>query len=69
MERNMYVDKRKSQIYHNISKNKVYPIEGLTFIRQIGQGAFGQVDLAEAHGIIKNGITTLVAVKTVSGKP
>ena len=67
MERNMHVDKRNSQIYHNIAKNRVYPIEGLTFIRQIGQGAFGQVDLAEAHGIVEDGVMTLVAVKTVSG--
>ncbi|XP_072046628.1 fibroblast growth factor receptor 4-like [Amphiura filiformis] len=53
------------QIYHNVSRNMDFPSEGIQYISHLGQGAYGQVFLGEATGIIDEGVTTLVAVKTV----
>ena len=65
---NMPHNNRISQIYHNVAKKKDYPGDKLKFTRLLGEGAFGQVFLAEAYGILEEGVTSLVAVKTATGK-
>ena len=59
---------RHSRIYHNVPRRMDYPKERLHFIREIGEGSFGKVFLAEADGIVEEELTTLVAVKTSVGK-
>ena len=59
---------RISQIYHNVARKMDYPGEELKFTRLLGEGAFGQVFLAEAYGILEEGVVSLVAVKTAQGK-
>lgn len=36
--------------------------------KNLGEGAFGKVVMAEAHGLLKNGSSTIVAVKMLKGK-
>lgn len=40
-----------------------FPRASLTLGKSLGEGAFGKVVHAEAHGILKQGVTTTVAVK------
>lgn len=40
-----------------------FPRASLTLGKSLGEGAFGKVVFAEAHGILKQGVTTTVAVK------
>ena len=60
---NMQSNNRISLIYHNVARKMDYPGDELKFIRLLGEGAFGQVFLAEAYGILEDGVTTMVAVK------
>ena len=54
--------------YANLpSAHKAFPRDQLTFVRELGQGAFGLVLLAKADGIIQRSEVTLVAVKTLKG--
>ena len=64
----MQGNNRISRIYHNVARKMDYPGEELKFTRLLGEGAFGQVFLAEAYEILEEGVTTLVAVKTATGK-
>ena len=45
-----------------------FPSDKLKLMQQIGQGAFGDVFLAEAEGILEDQVTTMVAVKRVAGR-
>ncbi|XP_034235544.1 fibroblast growth factor receptor homolog 1-like isoform X2 [Thrips palmi] len=40
-----------------------FPRDSMTLGKSLGEGAFGKVVRAEAHGILKQGVTTTVAVK------
>ena len=44
---------------------KEFPRAAVRFLRKLGQGQFGSVDLAEASSIVPGEKTTLVAVKTL----
>ena len=44
------------------------PRDRLTLERELGQGAFGRVLLARARSIVKRGVVTPVAIKTLKGK-
>ncbi|XP_033641234.1 proto-oncogene tyrosine-protein kinase ROS-like isoform X3 [Asterias rubens] len=46
-------------------KDKSFPRDMLKIIKELGHGAFGEVFLAEATGILKKSKVTLVAVKTL----
>ncbi|XP_071806513.1 uncharacterized protein [Asterias amurensis] len=46
-------------------KDKSFPRDMLKIIKELGHGAFGEVFLAEANGILKKSKVTLVAVKTL----
>ncbi|XP_071806519.1 uncharacterized protein [Asterias amurensis] len=46
-------------------KDKSFPRDMLKIIKELGHGAFGEVFLAEAKGILKKSKVTLVAVKTL----
>ncbi|XP_033641191.1 proto-oncogene tyrosine-protein kinase ROS-like isoform X2 [Asterias rubens] len=46
-------------------KDKAFPRDMLKIIKELGHGAFGEVFLAEATGILKKSKVTLVAVKTL----
>ncbi len=53
-------------IYSNVpTKERAFPRDMLNILKQLGHGAFGQVFLAEATGIIERSEVTLVAVKTL----
>ena len=53
--------------YINIIGHNEFPFEKLHFIRELGQGAFGTVLLADADGILEEGVKTLTAVKLLKG--
>jgi hypothetical protein len=46
-----------------------FPRENLALGKSLGEGAFGHVVQAQAHEILKPGVTTTVAVKMLKGKP
>ena len=45
-----------------------FPSDRIKLMQQIGQGAFGDVFLAEAEGIVEDQVTTTVAVKITTGR-
>ena len=64
----MISENRQSREYHNIPLKTDFRVGRLKFIGEIGEGSFGSVFLAEADGILEDGVTTLVAVKASIGK-
>lgn len=44
-----------------------FPRHQLAMGKVLGEGAFGKVVKAEAHGIVKQGVNTVVAVKMLKG--
>ncbi|XP_071806501.1 uncharacterized protein [Asterias amurensis] len=56
----------KDVIYANLpTTQKAFPRHLLTISKELGHGAFGQVLLAEAKGLIEESSITVVAVKTL----
>lgn len=51
-----------------IDLNWEFPRNKLVLGKQLGEGAFGKVVMAEANDLIKKGSTTIVAVKMLKGK-
>ena len=61
-------DQSTDRTYANVLfKDKAFPRDMLKIIKELGHGAFGEVFLAEATGILKKSKVTLVAVKTLKG--
>ena len=59
---------QESATYANLpNTHKGFPRHQLRIEKELGHGAFGQVLLAEAKGIIERSKVTLVAVKTLKG--
>ena len=47
--------------------NWEFPRTQLDLGKTLGEGAFGKVVIAEAHGLMKSGTSTIVAVKMLKG--
>lgn len=51
-----------------IDSNWEFPRSQLMLGKQLGEGAFGKVMMAEANNLITKGTTTIVAVKMLKGQ-
>lgn len=50
-----------------IDLNWEFPRGQLSLGRSLGEGAFGKVVMAEAQGLVRSGVSTVVAVKMLKG--
>lgn len=60
-------DMRISEYELPLDSEWEFPRELLTLGKSLGEGAFGKVVKAEAQGILKQGVSTIVAVKMLKG--
>lgn len=63
-----YVEEVGPEYYFPVDIRWEFPSEFLVLDRKLGEGAFGEVHLGIANGILEPGISTKVAVKSLKRK-